>query len=105
MKDAYSFDRDEEGSVASFERNREAYHRIFERCGLEAYDVQAESGIMGGKLSVRLPRAVAARARTRSSRCENGDYAADLEVAPRRPARRPSSRRRSTRRRRSRRPA
>ena len=49
MKDAYSFDRDEEGVRASFEANREAYNRIFDRCGLETYDVQAESGIMGGK--------------------------------------------------------
>ena len=52
MKDAYSFDRDEEGVKTSFEANRAAYHRIFERCGLEAYDVQAESGIMGGKFSI-----------------------------------------------------
>src|SRR5512133_2677149 len=48
MKDAYSFDRDEEGVRASFEANREAYKRIFARCDLETYDVQAESGIMGG---------------------------------------------------------
>src|ERR1044071_7689336 len=35
MKDAYSFDRDEEAAVASFEKNLAAYHRIFERCGVE----------------------------------------------------------------------
>src|SRR5262245_61526499 len=52
MKDAYSFDRDEEGLRSSFEANREAYKRIFARCGLETYDVQAESGIMGGKFSI-----------------------------------------------------
>src|SRR5690242_3776277 len=51
MKDAYSFDRDEEGFVKSFEANRAAYEKIFERCGLQTYYVQAESGIMGGKLS------------------------------------------------------
>src|SRR4026209_1490710 len=51
MKDAYSFDRDAEGSLASFERNLEAYHRIFDRCGVEAHAVQAESGIMGGELT------------------------------------------------------
>ena len=44
MKDAYSFDRDTESSVASFERNREAYHRIFDRCGLEAHAVRARAG-------------------------------------------------------------
>src|SRR3712207_218670 len=52
MKDAYSFDRDDEGVRASFEANRETYKRIFDRCGLETYDVQAESGIMGGKFSI-----------------------------------------------------
>ncbi|HWB57118.1 MAG TPA: aminoacyl--tRNA ligase-related protein, partial [Gaiellaceae bacterium] len=44
MKDAYSFDRDEEGVRSSFEANRDAYKRIFDRCGLDTYDVQAESG-------------------------------------------------------------
>src|SRR6266542_3565555 len=34
MKDGYSFDRDEEGLRKSFEANREAYEKIFERCGL-----------------------------------------------------------------------
>src|SRR4029077_18136538 len=51
MKDAYSFDRDDEGVRQSFEANRGAYKRIFKRCGIETYDVQAESGMMGGKLS------------------------------------------------------
>src|SRR5438045_1741129 len=48
MKDAYSFDRDMAGLDASFQKHSEAYHRIFERCGLEAHEVEAESGIMGG---------------------------------------------------------
>ncbi|HEY5294037.1 MAG TPA: aminoacyl--tRNA ligase-related protein, partial [Gaiellaceae bacterium] len=51
MKDAYSFDRDEEGAYGSFEKNRVAYHRIFERCGVVAHEVKAESGIMGGELT------------------------------------------------------
>ena len=51
MKDAYSFDRDEESAFVSFEKNRAAYHRIFERCGIEAHEVKAESGIMGGELT------------------------------------------------------
>ena len=38
--------------------NREAYNRIFERCGLETTASQAESGMMGGKVSDRLPRAL-----------------------------------------------
>src|SRR4029079_2491584 len=51
MKDAYSFDRDQAGLDRSFDLHQQAYHRIFERCGLEVYDVQAESGEMGGDVS------------------------------------------------------
>jgi len=80
MKDAYSFDRDEEGVRRSFEANRGAYERIFERCGLETYDVQAESGIMGGKFSVDFLAPSGSGENTLVT-CENGDYAADLEVA------------------------
>jgi prolyl-tRNA synthetase len=80
MKDAYSFDRDEEGFVRSFEANREAYEKIFERCGLQTYYVQAESGIMGGKLSFDF-LAPSGSGENTLVLCENGDYAADLEVA------------------------
>jgi prolyl-tRNA synthetase len=48
MKDAYSFDRDEAGLDESFRKHEGAYKRIFERCGIEAVEVAAESGIMGG---------------------------------------------------------
>ena len=80
MKDGYSFDRDEEGVRRSFELNRGAYHRIFARCGIEAVDVQAESGIMGGKFSVDFLAPSGSGENTLVT-CENGDYAADLEVA------------------------
>src|SRR5438874_10343175 len=80
MKDAYSFDRDEEGLRASFEVNRVAYKRIFERCDLETYDVQAESGIMGGKFSVDF-LAPAGSGENVLVTCENGDYAADGDIA------------------------
>ena len=66
MKDAYSFDRDEEGLDVSFKKHWAAYDRIFERCGVEVRAVEAESGEMGGasrSTSSRPP----ARARTRSS--------------------------------------
>ena len=46
MKDAYSFDRDEEGLDASYRAQAGAYHRTFERCGLEFYAVDAEPGMM-----------------------------------------------------------
>jgi prolyl-tRNA synthetase len=80
MKDSYSFDRDEEGLERSFAAHREAYERIWERCGLEAYYVVAESGIMGGRESSGF------MAPTESGenilvRCENGDYFADYDAA------------------------
>jgi prolyl-tRNA synthetase len=48
MKDAYSFDRDEEGLARSYELQSEAYGRIFDRCGLRWYRVEADVGMMGG---------------------------------------------------------
>ena len=80
MKDAYSFDRDEEGLEKSFRLHEGAYHRIFERCGLEYYAVQAESGMMGGSESIDF-LAPSGSGENILVTCENGDYAADLEVA------------------------
>jgi prolyl-tRNA synthetase len=80
MKDAYSFDRDEDGLRRSFEANRGAYKRMFERCGLETYDVQAESGIMGGKFSIDF-LAPSGSGENVLVTCENGDYAADGDIA------------------------
>ena len=48
MKDAYSFDRDAEGLDRSYELNRKAYARIFDRCGLKWYEVESDVGMMGG---------------------------------------------------------
>ena len=48
MKDSYSFDRDRAGLDASYERHRAAYDRMFDRCGLEWYRVEADVGMMGG---------------------------------------------------------
>jgi len=80
MKDSYSFDRDADGLDASFERHRGAYKRIFERMGIEAYDVEAESGIMGGSASFDF-LAPAESGENTLITCENGDFAADIEVA------------------------
>jgi len=80
MKDAYSFDRDQESSEASFWKNHEAYQRIFERCGLEAHAVRAESGVMGGELSIDF-LAPSGSGENTLVRCERGDYAADAEIA------------------------
>jgi prolyl-tRNA synthetase len=80
MKDAYSFDRDQESSEVSFEKNREAYHRIFDRCGVEVHEVKAESGIMGGELTYDF-LAPSGSGENVLVRCERGDYAADAEIA------------------------
>jgi prolyl-tRNA synthetase len=80
MKDAYSFDRDEAGLDASFNAQRAAYHRIFDRCGLQVYDVEAESGMMGGSGSRDFLAPAGAGENTLVT-CENGDFAADLEIA------------------------
>jgi prolyl-tRNA synthetase len=81
MKDSYSFDRDEAGLEESFRNHGEAYGKIFERCGLEFYEVAAESGIMGGSGS-RDFLAPAGSGENTLVTCENGDFAADIEVAP-----------------------
>ena len=48
MKDAYSFDRDEEGLARSYELQAGAYARILDRCGLRWYRVESDVGMMGG---------------------------------------------------------
>jgi prolyl-tRNA synthetase len=80
MKDSYSFDRDQEGLDRNFDLHSQAYHRIFERCGLEVHEVLAESGEMGGDVS-RDFLAPAESGENTLVRCERGDYAADIEKA------------------------
>jgi prolyl-tRNA synthetase len=80
MKDSYSFDRDAAGLDESFRKHGEAYNKIFERCGLEFYEVAAESGIMGGSGSMDFLAPSGSGENTLVT-CENGDFAADIEVA------------------------
>ncbi len=80
MKDAYSFDRDEAGLDESFDRQAGAYEKIFKRCGLQVYLVEAESGIMGGKESSGF-LAPTESGENELMRCVNGDYFADIEAA------------------------
>ncbi|OIO34083.1 MAG: proline--tRNA ligase [bacterium (Candidatus Ratteibacteria) CG_4_10_14_3_um_filter_41_18] len=51
MKDAYSFDADQEGLDKNYEKMREAYELIFKRCGIKCQSQKADSGIMGGRFS------------------------------------------------------
>jgi prolyl-tRNA synthetase len=80
MKDSYSFDRDEAGLDASFQKHARAYERIFERCGVQNYAVEAESGMMGGSESIDYLAPSGSGENTLVT-CERGDYAADLEIA------------------------
>lgn len=51
MKDAYSFDKDQAGLDKNYKLMYEAYNRIFARCGLKFYALEADPGVMGGSLS------------------------------------------------------
>jgi prolyl-tRNA synthetase len=80
MKDAYTFDIDQAGLDKSFIDQREAYKKIFTRCGIQFLIVEASSGAMGGSESNEF------MARTPAGEdlivsCENCDYAANLEKA------------------------
>jgi prolyl-tRNA synthetase len=48
MKDSYTFDRDAAGLDVGYDKHREAYDKIFDRCGLEWYRVDSDVGMMGG---------------------------------------------------------
>src|SRR5881392_776228 len=80
MKDSYSFDRDGAGLDESFRKHEGAYVKIFERCGLQFHEVDAESGIMGGSGSMDFLSPAGSGENTLVT-CENGDFAADVEVA------------------------
>ncbi|MDP9340753.1 MAG: proline--tRNA ligase [Actinomycetota bacterium] len=80
MKDAYSFDRNEEGLQASYDVMMEAYRRIFDRCGLRYAVVEADPGQIGGDVNHEFI-AIAEVGEDEFVHCENGDYTADVEAA------------------------
>jgi prolyl-tRNA synthetase len=80
MKDAYSFDLDKAGLDKSFAEQREAYKRIFTRCGIEYSIVEASSGSMGGSESNEFVAKTDAGEDLIAS-CANCGYAANLEKA------------------------
>ena len=86
MKDAYSFDRDEQGMRASYQAMYEAYVKIFERIGLDHVIVEADPGTIGGGINHEF-MALADVGEDLFVRCVGGDYLADIEAAtPRAPA-------------------
>ena len=80
MKDAYSFDVDDEGASRSYENMRQAYYRIFERCGLEFRAVEADSGAIGGSFSHEF-MVLAETGEDTLVICDSCSYAANVEKA------------------------
>ena len=79
MKDSYSFDVDDAGLEAAYQRHREAYVRIFDRLGLDYVVVYADSGAMGGSASEEF-LAVSPVGEDTFVRCEASGYAANVEA-------------------------
>lgn len=80
MKDAYSFDRDEEGLDLSYRNMYDTYTRIFTRCGLDFRAVEADSGAIGGNASHEFT-ALADNGESRIVCCDSCDMAATDERA------------------------
>ncbi len=79
MKDSYSFDVDDAGLEASYQRHRDAYIRIFDRLGFDYVIVKATSGAMGGSASEEF-LAPAEAGEDTYVRTASGDYAANVEA-------------------------
>lgn len=84
MKDSYSFDVDDAGLEAAYQRHRDAYIRIFDRLGFEYVIVKATSGAMGGSRSEEF-LAKAEVGEDTYVRCTHCDYAANVEAVAVRP--------------------
>jgi prolyl-tRNA synthetase len=80
MKDAYSFDRDQDGLRESYRIMLESYRRVFDRCGLDYVIVEGDPGSIGGDVNHEF-MAVAEVGEDLFVRCANGDYLADTEAA------------------------
>ena len=83
MKDSYTFDRDAEGLAEAYDKHIGAYDRIFDRCGLEWYRVEADVGMMGG---VGAHEYMAPCAAGENDVALAPGYAANVEVASAEPA-------------------
>lgn len=87
MKDAYTFDRDEPSMHVSYGAMKDAYQRIFDRCGLEFVVVEADPGTIGGGTNHEF-MAVSQVGEDLFVSCPTGDYFADTEAAtPKQPDR------------------
>ena len=80
MKDAYSFDASDDLAQESYRKMYEAYARIFQRCGLKAIPVDADTGAMGGKFSHEF-MVPAETGENEVVFCDSCGYAANVEKA------------------------
>jgi len=80
MKDAYSFDTTDEGAMVSYRKMYDAYTRIFARCGLKAFPVEADTGVIGGNYSHEF-MVPAETGENEVAFCEACGYAANIEKA------------------------
>ncbi len=80
MKDAYSFDVDDAAAELSYGIMRDAYYRIFERCGLDFRAVEADSGSIGGSFSHEF-MVLAGTGEDTLVTCTACSYAANVEKA------------------------
>ncbi len=80
MKDAYSFDRNQESAKVSYQVMAGAYRKIFDRFGLTYRAVAADSGAIGGDLSEEF-QVIAATGEDAIVYCTGSDYAANMEKA------------------------
>ena len=80
MKDAYSFDATDAAAQVSYQRMYDAYTRIFQRCGLKAFPVEADTGVIGGKFSHEF-MVPAETGENEVVYCEACGYAANIEKA------------------------
>jgi len=81
MKDAYSFDVDDDALDESYQKMYDAYCRIFERCGLNFRAVEADTGAIGGSCSHEF-MVLADTGEDEIAVCTACDYAANVELAP-----------------------
>jgi prolyl-tRNA synthetase len=80
MKDAYSFDVSDAAAQVSYQKMYDAYTRIFARCGLKTFPVEADTGVIGGKFSHEF-MVPAETGENEVAYCEACGYAANLEKA------------------------
>ena len=80
MKDGYSFDRDQEGALKSYDNMYNAYQRVFSRLGLTFRAVAADTGSIGGDRSHEF-QVIADTGEDLIAYCPESQYAANIELA------------------------